>query len=407
MAVRKRFWILTVLAAGIFFCLGMAKFTASAEIDLIVSLKLGEEIFIFRDPDIVYDGDIAEEIAQKGLFDAKGRFFGFSEPIARRYRLRDIDEKLSRINALVYVEPKNASVVFDPKNPKASRITDDADGFGLDLGRIKGEIEESLSAGRSYIAEIFPEPIKAELTRRDIEESLTLCTTFSTDISTSSENRKTNVRLALSKFNGKTFVKGEQSSFNEIVGPRTEANGFREAKVILDGEFVEGIGGGVCQASTTLYNALLLSGNKILEKHRHTLRVGYVPPSFDAMVSSSADLKFECAKKIMHIVTRTTGSQATVEIYAKKDPVTITRKSVIVSEGEPPAPEIEVDTAGKYLGRIRYRDEQIVVSPSKGELRSEGWLYYSDGRREKIRTDVYKAQKGKVIVGAEEREKNF
>lgn len=105
----------------------------------------------------------------------------------------------------------------------------------------------------------------------------------------------------------------------------------------------------------------------------------------------------------MHIVTRTDGVRTTVEIYAKKDAVGITRKSVVISEGEPPEPEVVVDTEGKYRDKIRYRDEQIVISPSKGELRSEGWIYYSDGRKEKIRTDVYKAQKGKVIVGAEER----
>ncbi len=403
MAGRKKTLILMAIAMGIFCCLGLANFTASAELDICVSLKLGDEVFLFREPDIVYAGDLTEEIAKNGIFDAKGRFFGFRTPIARKYRLTDIDKKLAEINALVLVEPKNASVKFNPANPKASEITDDADGVSLNLERIKREIEENLLAGKSYIAEVFPEPTKAALTRKDIEESLNLCTRFSTDISSSSENRKNNVRLALSKFNGKTFLKGEQGSFNEIVGPRTEANGFRAAKVILDGEFVEGIGGGVCQASTTLYNALLLSGNKILEKHRHSLRVSYVPPSFDAMVSTAADMKFECAKKIMHIVTRTDGVRTTVEIYAKKDAVGITRKSVVISEGEPPEPEVVVDTEGKYLDKIRYRDEQIVISPSKGELRSEGWLCYSDGRKEKIRTDVYKAQKGKVIVGAEER----
>ena len=403
MTGRKKFWILAALAAGIFCSLGLAKFTARAELDLCVSLKLGEEVFLFRGDDIVYAGDLDREIGEKGIFDAKGRFRGFREEIARRYRLVGLEEKLQAINALVYVPPKNAEIRFCAENPGASEITPDEDGISLNLARISREIEQSLLAGKSYIAEVFPEPLRAELTREDVRESLTLCARFSTDISSSTENRKNNVRLALSKFRGKTYVKGQQVSFNETVGPRTEENGFRAAKVILDGEFVEGIGGGVCQASTTLYNALLLSGNKILEKHRHSLRVSYVAPSFDAMVSSAADLKFECQKKIMHVVTRTDGARATVEIYAKPSGVKIERKSVIVSEGEPPAPEILVDEAGKFADRIRYKDEQIVLQASKGELRSEGWLYYSDGRKERIRTDVYKAQKGKIVTGAEER----
>ena len=77
------------------------------------------------------------------------------------------------------------------------------------------------------------------------------------------------------------------------MGARTEANGFKKAKIIEDGRFVYGTGGGVCQASTTLYNAALLAGLKVTEYHPHSLSVNYVRPSRDAMVSGSySDLKF-------------------------------------------------------------------------------------------------------------------
>ena len=81
-------------------------------------------------------------------------------------------------------------------------------------------------------------------------------------------------------------------SFNQTVGARTAQKGFKQAKIIVNGEYVKGIGGGVCQVSTTLYNALLLSGLDVTEFHPHSLSVGYVEPSRDAMVSSSSDLKF-------------------------------------------------------------------------------------------------------------------
>lgn len=94
-----------------------------------------------------------------------------------------------------------------------------------------------------------------------------------------------NIALAAEKINGCILADGEEFSFNGRVGARTESNGFLSAPIILEGDFVEGVGGGVCQASTTVYNAALLAGMEITEQHPHSLRVGYVEPSFDAMVS--------------------------------------------------------------------------------------------------------------------------
>lgn len=76
------------------------------------------------------------------------------------------------------------------------------------------------------------------------------------------------------------------------MGKRTRENGFKDAKVILNGEFTDGVGGGTCQVSTTLYNCALLSDMQIITVNQHSLPVSYVAPSFDAMVSDSADLKF-------------------------------------------------------------------------------------------------------------------
>lgn len=89
------------------------------------------------------------------------------------------------------------------------------------------------------------------------------------------------------------IANGEEFSFNAAVGERTEERGYSTAKVIENGKFVEGVGGGVCQVSSTVYNCALLSGLTVTERHRHSLAVSYVEPSFDAMVSYSyADLRF-------------------------------------------------------------------------------------------------------------------
>ena len=121
-----------------------------------------------------------------------------------------------------------------------------------------------------------------------------LLSSFTTYFDGSNEARSHNIRLAASKIQGTVIDNGDVFSFNAAVGPRTAERGFERAAIIENGEFVEGVGGGVCQVSTTLYNAALLAGCKVVEYHPHSLAVSYVPPSRDAMVSGTFyDLKFE------------------------------------------------------------------------------------------------------------------
>ncbi len=115
---------------------------------------------------------------------------------------------------------------------------------------------------------------------------------FTTWFSKNDGGRCENIAIAARLIDGVTVQAYGEFSFNQTVGARTAQNGFKQAKIIVKGEYVKGIGGGVCQVSTTLYNALLLSGLEVTEFHPHSLAVSYVEPSRDAMVSSSSDLKF-------------------------------------------------------------------------------------------------------------------
>jgi vancomycin resistance protein YoaR len=114
---------------------------------------------------------------------------------------------------------------------------------------------------------------------------------FSTDF-VENPPREHNIRLAVSKFNNLVVNAGDEVSFNKVVGPRTEQNGFLEAKIIIDGEYTDGIGGGVCQVSTTVFNAVALAGLEIVESHNHSLPSYYVGLGRDAMVSAASDLRF-------------------------------------------------------------------------------------------------------------------
>ena len=119
--------------------------------------------------------------------------------------------------------------------------------------------------------------------------------TYSTKLSGSSENRLTNIRISCKKLNGTVVNNGDTFSFCNTVGPSTVEEGYKEAPVIVNGEKVQGLGGGNCQISSTLYNAVLAVPNlKVVERHEHGREVHYVPEGKDAAVSyGSVDFKFK------------------------------------------------------------------------------------------------------------------
>ena len=118
--------------------------------------------------------------------------------------------------------------------------------------------------------------------------------TFSSDFSSSSADRAHNIELACSKIDGYVLSPGEEFSYNEVVGPRTAAHGFRVANVYVGNTVQPGIGGGICQVSSTMFNAVVYADLEITERRNHTLPVSYVPMGRDATVSYGAtDFKFK------------------------------------------------------------------------------------------------------------------
>lgn len=116
----------------------------------------------------------------------------------------------------------------------------------------------------------------------------TYATSYNPDIP-----RAVNVSLAASRINGVVVQPGESFSYTRTILPRTAANGYVEAPMIVNKKYVPGIGGGICQVSSTLYAAMLTAGLPATERHPHSLKVGYIPEGMDATVSGTAlDLKF-------------------------------------------------------------------------------------------------------------------
>lgn len=108
---------------------------------------------------------------------------------------------------------------------------------------------------------------------------------YVTSFNSNNKKRSTNIQLAAMAINNAVVFPGETFSFNKVVGKRTVAKGYLRAKVIVRGEFAEDIGGGICQVSSTLFNAVDNAGLKIVQRFSHSRKVPYIPPGRDATVS--------------------------------------------------------------------------------------------------------------------------
>ncbi|MFQ7079032.1 MAG: VanW family protein, partial [Christensenellaceae bacterium] len=138
------------------------------------------------------------------------------------------------------------------------------------------------------------------------------------------------------------------------VGPRSKEKGFQEAKVIQDGEFIVGYGGGVCQASTTLYNAAVLAGLKITARKAHSLAVHYVEPSRDAMVSSYTDFRFrnEYAYPV-YVSMKVRGDAVTATFYGKDEGYRYEIVSQVTAKSRRPTRSKGGETSKGLYGRAR------------------------------------------------------
>ncbi|WP_345840752.1 VanW family protein [Bacillus sp. P14.5] len=135
------------------------------------------------------------------------------------------------------------------------------------------------------------------------------------------KERVHNIKLASDAINNQVVFPGETFSFNQIVGKRTVSKGYLPAPVIVKGELSEGIGGGICQVSSTLFNAVDRAGVKILERYSHSRRVPYVPPKRDATVSwYGPDFTFRNQhNQPLLIRSVVTGGQMIIMVFSSED----------------------------------------------------------------------------------------
>lgn len=335
--------------------------------------------------------------------------------VSLKSTFKNFDQKIQEIVDEIETEPQNAKVEFNPDSTDMFNVVEGVNGVKVDTDKLYTDLENQFLRTKDIKVYVNTTGVKPEIEASYYDNKLNLMSKFSTTLKDSQEGRRHNVNLALKKFNGKVIKAGEKISFNEITGPQTEAGGYKPAIVILNGKFVNGIGGGICQASTTLYNACVLANLEIDEVHKHTLPVGYVELSLDAMVSDGyADMVFtNNSDDDIYIKTYTTEGKATVEIYGNSIPDGVSIKRVAEFIGNIPhnGDKIEVDTTGEYADKVLYKGEYYRVKyPREGYEAKAYKETYKNGElvdREEIRHEKYQPVDGLIVEGAKEPPKDY
>lgn len=170
-------------------------------------------------------------------------------------------------------------------------------GYELDSQKLLQDIKvklDNIEQEQDLLVQADLKRINPRVKESDLNQIDYKISSFTTNFKSSNENRSTNIRVASDSINGKLLMPGDSFSFNDVVGERSAERGYKMAKVILNGKFVEDLGGGVCQVSTTLYNAVLRANIPSVQRTRHSLPSTYVGLGMDATVAYGLlDYKFK------------------------------------------------------------------------------------------------------------------
>lgn len=332
-----------------------------------------------------------------------------------------IDNILEQAKMYIDREAQNAVLAeFRPDNENDPFvIQDEVIGLRLDIEPIREQLYSLANSLTSATIELIPEEILPDITKEDIQRGISLRGSATTPISRhSTEDRNNNIRRAFESVSGVILQPGKQFSFNNTVGERTTANGFFKAVEYAYGEHVEGVGGGVCQASTTIYQAAVSAGLEIVKREPHSDAVSYTDYGKDATVYWNGK------RKIDFVFKNNTDSPIYLVASVLKDPSNKNRliakvsiygqdlgnvryelqSSTIKILDPPDQPEYVKDKNAEY---VKYTDQQKSVSKaSEGYVVESYRVKYEDNtmvEKRLLYTDTYEPKPEKIYVGVSKR----
>jgi len=391
-----------------------------------VTIRYGENTWHFGGNELRADATVEEALLEAASMARTGTL---KERMQEAFRIRregatlgtnmDIDRGqmaslLERIASLIDQEPVDAQMHINPDSARNYfYVSAEKSGIKVNREATLDAIFADLSGDWTADVELICDEVQASVTEAQLQNATHERAFFETAIArSSSDNRNANIRLAASQFNGMAIQPGETVSFNETTGERSKANGYLEALGIgSDKSFEDTLGGGVCQVSTTLYNACLLADLQIENRYRHSIPSSYVTIGFDAMVNwPNKDLRFtNNTNSPIYIRSQVTNNAVRFWIYGEpmEEGVTIERESEIVETTEKPGYKLVPDTNKEYAQYITYKDEAYIHVPSRAGQTVKTYLVWKkDGqeiKRMELHTDRFAAIEGIHYVGTKTR----
>ena len=328
---------------------------------------------------------------------------GYNEVDMINFLLPNFDKVLNDIKSTLEYEAIEPKITFNPNSKNMFIFSEGKNGRIVDTNALVNRI---LSGQKTVTIPCYE--TSPQFTNEELTQNTHLRSTQNTSFMGSESGRRHNLTMALLKFNGIVLMPNEKLSFNKTTGDRTYENGYKDAIVISNGEFVKGAGGGVCQASTTLYNSALMAGLKINKVYKHSLPVHYVEQGFDAMVNDDAvDMCFTNNTNYpIYIKTYIKSEHAYAEIYGEDmKGVSYKKVSEKIRDIQPEPAKIIPDTEGIYKDKIKYKGEYFTKRYAQNGLEVNAYLEkYLNGklvRKDLIRHDVYKSQNAIIYEGVE------
>ncbi|WP_297134805.1 VanW family protein, partial [Terrisporobacter sp.] len=391
-----------------------ARAILSNEIDIdTITFKYKDNTWKVEPEEIDTDYDIDKTIENAFNINRKGNIFSNIFVTMKSYlgiendvnvslncNEEKVKAKLEEISKEINIEMVNASLEFVNGKPN---VTKEKTGIILDIkesiNHFKNSLQEGLLEDDLVVIKVEPE-VKSE----DLKKVDTLLGSYSTRLTDSSAGRVENIKIATERTSGVLLMPGEEFSYNEHTGKRTAENGYKDATVIVKGEAIQGIGGGVCQVSTTLYNSVLYSGLEIVKVKNHSIPSSYVQKGRDAAVTDTGlDFVFKNNySQPIYIKNVFANNTIICQVYGNsKDKKNI---EIVTNIDKKTSFSVKKEKDSS----LEEGEEKVIEQGREGYSVSTYRVYYDENKneikREKVATSYYPPRQKVIAIGTKKEE---
>lgn len=379
------------------------------KIDIVTKGKKYTLDYSMLDAKYNIDEAIEQAVSYGSDMNMYQRYKAIKNPVETKIKLKFeyndkiVGEMLAEIAKDTNKEAVSATITRSNGN---FNVTNDVIGKKLDSEKLKNEIKSKINGVLSEdtisinapVNEIAPKVSTAIL--KTIDKKIS---SYTTNYSTSASGRSTNISLSTNSINGTLLMPGDVFSFNGVVGKRTAESGYQAAGIIIGDKIEQGLGGGICQTSSTLYNAILGTELMSVERVHHTFPSHYVPIGQDATVDyGNLDYKFKNTLKYpIFIEGYTSNKNVSFNIYSSS---TLTKRTYSISTETLQTTQPKTETikdSTKYEGQT-----EIIKKAYPGYKVKVTRKVYENGKlieTQVINNDNYRVINGIIKVGTKKK----